>query len=144
MKTAQKGDTVTVHYTGKLKDGSVFDSSEGRDPLEFKIGEGRIIPGFEEAVVGMEPEAKRTVEVPPEQGYGQHQDGMTKQFSKDQLPDDITPQVGQRLQLTSPEGQVMEVHISAMDDDTITIDANHPLAGKTLTFDIQLISIKDS
>lgn len=142
MKKAEQGDTVEVHYTGKLEDGTVFDTSKERGPLEFTIGEGRIIPGFEEAVVGMAPEESKTISVPPDKAYGEHNSELTKEFPRDQLPENVEAKPGQPLQLTRPDGKTIDVMITDISDDSFTVDANHPLAGKTLTFDIEVVAVK--
>lgn len=142
MSEAKKGDTVKVHYTGKLKDGSVFDSSKDRDPLEFTLGEGQLIPGFEEAVIGMEEGSDSTVDIPVDKAYGQPQDELKMEVPKTELPDDIDPQVGMQLQVQQTEsGRSVPVTITEVKDETITLDANHPLAGKDLVFDIELVEI---
>jgi peptidylprolyl isomerase/FKBP-type peptidyl-prolyl cis-trans isomerase SlpA len=134
---------VQVHYTGKLEDGTVFDTSEDGDPLSFTIGENRVIPGFEEAVTGMEPGDSKTTEVEPEQAYGEHREDMVMEMERDQIPDDVDPEVGQQLQLRLENGQTVPVLITALGEDTVTIDANHPLAGRKLLFDIELVDISE-
>ncbi|RME20820.1 MAG: peptidylprolyl isomerase [Candidatus Zixiibacteriota bacterium] len=141
MAKAKQGDTVRVHYTGKLDDGSVFDSSQGRDPFEFTIGSGQVIPGFENAVIGMEPGETKTAICSAEDAYGAHREDMVAQVPLDRMPADLTPEVGQRLQASQADGSVLEVVITDVGADTVTIDGNHPLAGKQLTFDIELIAI---
>ncbi|MBD3292808.1 MAG: peptidylprolyl isomerase [Armatimonadia bacterium] len=141
MAQANSGDTVKVHYTGKLDDGTVFDSSREREPLEFQLDEGQIIPGFEEAVVGMEEGDETTVEIPPEKAYGPHQDDAVMEFPLDQLPDEIEPEVGMQLQLQGQNGQAFPARVVEVGDDTLTLDANHPLAGETLTFEIELVEV---
>jgi peptidylprolyl isomerase/FKBP-type peptidyl-prolyl cis-trans isomerase SlpA len=138
---AKEGDTVQVHYTGKLKDGTVFDTSEEREPLSFTIGEERVIPGFEKAVVGMEPGDTKTEELPPEQAYGEHREDMVMELERDQLPDNLEPKVGQQLQLRMQNGQEVPVVITELGEESVTIDANHPLAGKDLVFEIELVEI---
>lgn len=141
MAKAKEGDTVQVHYTGKLKDGTVFDTSEEREPLSFTIGEERVIPGFEKAVVGMEPGDTKTEELPPEQAYGEHREDMVMELERDQLPDNLEPKVGQQLQLRMQNGQEVPVVITELGEESVTIDANHPLAGKDLVFEIELVEI---
>jgi peptidylprolyl isomerase/FKBP-type peptidyl-prolyl cis-trans isomerase SlpA len=141
---AKKGDEVRVHYTGKLEDGTVFDTSDGGEPLSFTIGENRVIPGFEDAVRGMEPGDSKTKEIEPDQAYGSHRDDMVMELEKSQIPDEVEPQVGQQLQLRLDNGQTVPVLITALGDDTVEIDANHPLAGRTLTFEIELIEIGEN
>ncbi len=141
MAQAKSGDTVKVHYKGTLNDGTIFDSSEGRDPLEFKIGEGNLIPGVEEAVIGMAPEEVRTATIPPEKGYGDYQEEMVVAVEKTQFPENIDPTVGQQLELRQPDGQTVVVTVTDVAEDTVKLDANHPLAGKDLTFELQLVEI---
>jgi peptidylprolyl isomerase len=141
MAQAKNGDKVKVHYTGKLDDGSVFDSSQDRDPLEFTIGEGQIIPGFEHAVVGMNPGDSKTATIPVDEAYGPRRDEMVMDVDKGQFPEHITPEVGQKLQMKRSDGQVLMVTITGVSEANVTLDANHPLAGKDLTFDIQLVEI---
>ena len=151
MATPSKGDSVNVHYTGKLEeDDTVFDTSrppgEGQaaDPLNFTLGEQKVIPGFEQAVADMEPGEERTVTLSPEQAYGPRREDMVQQVEKSELPDDLEASVGQQLQLRMQDGQTVPVVITDVSDDQITIDANHPLAGKTLVFDIELVSVEDA
>ena len=141
MAQAKEGDEVQVHYTGKLEDGTVFDTSEDGEPLSFMIGENRVIPGFEEAVTGMEPGDSKTTEIDPEQAYGEHREDMVMELERDQIPEDVEPQVGQQLQLRLENGQTVPVLITALGDETVTIDANHPLAGRTLEFEIELVEV---
>jgi peptidylprolyl isomerase len=141
MAQAQRGDKVKVHYTGRFEDGTIFDSSEGQAPLEFTIGEGQVIPGFENAVIGMNPGDKKTEKIPADQAYGDHSDDMIVTVDRDQIPLDIMPEVGQQLQLHNPSGQAIPVIVTDVSDSSITLDANHPLAGQDLTFDIELVSI---
>lgn len=141
MSQAKHGDTVKVHYTGKLDDGTVFDSSSERDPLEFVIGSGSIIPGFEQAVIGMAPGESKTEIIPTDNAYGPYQDAMVLTIDRQQMPLEIEPEVGQQLQLQHPTGGVIPVIITEISQGTVTLDANHPLAGEDLTFDIQLVEI---
>lgn len=138
---AQTGDSVKVHYTGRLEDGTVFDSSEGREPLGFTLGSGQVIPGFEEAVVGLEPGGSRTTTIPPEEAYGTVRDDLIIEVERSQVPPDLDPEVGQQLQLTLADGQAVPVVITKVGDEALTLDANHPLAGKTLVFDIELVEV---
>ncbi|HEX8273097.1 MAG TPA: peptidylprolyl isomerase [Longimicrobiaceae bacterium] len=140
MAQAKSGDTVRVHYTGRLDDGSVFDSSEGREPLEFVLGAQQVIPGFEEAVDGLSPGEARTVDIPADRAYGPRREEMVLTVGRDQFPDEIRPEVGQQLQM-SQDGQVAIVTIIGVSEREVTLDANHPLAGKDLTFDVQLVEI---
>lgn len=141
MTLAKKGDTVKIHYTGKLDDGTVFDSSEGREPLSFTIGNGQVIPGFEEAVVGMALEEKKNVTIPPEKAYGPRNEEMVINVPRKRVPADINPETGQRLQMQGPNEQMIIVEITEVTDESITLDANPPLAGKDLIFDIELVEI---
>ena len=143
MAEAKEGDEVQVHYTGKLEDGTVFDTSEDGEPLSFTIGEERVIPGFEEAVTGMAPGDSKTTEVEPEQAYGEHREDMVMEMEKDQIPSEVDPEVGQQLQLRLENGQTVPVLITALGEDTVTIDANHPLAGRKLIFDIELVDVAE-
>ena len=141
MTQAKKGDNVKVHYTGKLNDGTVFDTSKDRHPLQFIIGEGRIIAGFEEAVVGMNRGEAKTETIPPDKGYGPRRDDMVVTVERKQLPTDMDPAVGQRLELTQTDDQKLLVTITDVTESNITLDANHPLAGQDLTFEIELVDI---
>ncbi|MDJ0794043.1 MAG: peptidylprolyl isomerase [Woeseiaceae bacterium] len=141
MTQAKSGDTVRIHYTGTLDDGTQFDSSAGRDPLEFALGGGQVIPGFDNAVDGMAVGDSKTVTIPPEEAYGQRHEQLVQQVSRGALPEEIEPAVGMQLQSQSPEGQVMMLVVTEVEDESITVDANHPLAGQALTFDIELVEI---
>lgn len=141
MAQAQAGDTVKVHYTGTLDDGTVFDSSQDRDPIEFTLGQKQVIDGFDTAVTGMEVGETRSVSLTPDEAYGQPRDELVGTVDRDRLPEELTPEVGMFLQAQSPDGQVNDVKITDVSDDTITIDANHPLAGQNLHFDLTLVSI---
>ncbi|MEN6520088.1 MAG: peptidylprolyl isomerase [Armatimonadota bacterium] len=141
MAQAQQGDTVKVHYTGKLDDGSVFDSSVDRDPIEFTIGEGRVIPGFENGIVGMNTGELKTISIPADQAYGPHRDDMVVEVNKAHLPPDLDAEVGDQLQMRQADGQPVVVIVADISDENITLDANHPLAGKDLMFDVELVEI---
>jgi FKBP-type peptidyl-prolyl cis-trans isomerase 2 len=141
MAQAKQGDTVKVHYTGKLDNGMIFDSSEKRDPLEFKIGEGKLIPGFEKAVIGMEINETKTIKLMAEEAYGKHKPELVAKAPKKDIPKNINPQIGQQLQINQPNGQMIIVTVISINDNEVTLDANHPLAGKDLTFDLRLIEI---
>lgn len=141
MSSAKEGDTVQVNYTGKLQDGKVFDTSYGRCPMQFTLGKGQLIAGFEKAVLGMRAGEKKTVVIPPDQGYGSRQDEAIVEVDRKNLPPDLNPEVGQRLEFTQDDDSTVLVTVADLTDATITIDANHPLAGKDLTFDIELVSI---
>jgi peptidylprolyl isomerase len=141
MTQAKIGDTVTVHYTGKLSDGTVFDSSNGGDPLEFTLGEGELIAGFENAVVGMNPGETKTAEIPVDQAYGLYNPDMVIDVDREQMPAELEPEVGQQLQLQQPTGEMIPVVITKVEESVVTLDANHPLAGEDLVFDIELVAI---
>ncbi len=141
MPKAKAGDNVKVHYTGKLTDGTVFDSSEGRDPLEFEIGAGMMIKGFDAAVEGMEVGDKITKEIMADEAYGQARQDLVFDVPKSNLPEDLKPEVGQQLAMTQPDGQQVPVTVAKVEDDKVIIDANHQLAGKDLVFDIELVEI---
>lgn len=141
MPQAETGDTVSVHYTGKLDDGTVFDSSRDREPIEFKVGEQQVIKGFDDAVSGMEPGQSQTVTIASDDAYGERREELIFTVPKEQFPDDINPEEGQQLQMQQGE-QVAVVTVAEVGDDNVTLDANHPLAGKDLTFDIELVAIK--
>jgi len=145
LSKVKDGDTVKVHYTGTLtEDGTVFDSSEDREPLEFTLGEGQLIPGFEQAVIGMEVGDDTTVEIASEDAYGERREDLELEVSKSDLPDNIDPQVGMQLQMQQQEnGQAIPVQITAVEDEIVKLDANNPLAGKDLTFDIELVEVVD-
>lgn len=141
MTQAKSGDTVRIHYTGTLADGTQFDSSDGRDPLEFALGGGQVIPGFDSAVDGMAVGENKSVTIEPDQAYGERHEQLVQQVPKNALPEDMEPAVGMQLQSQSPDGQVMNLVITDVADETITVDANHPLAGQALTFAIELVEI---
>lgn len=141
MAQAKIGDTVRVHYTGKLDDGTVFDTSLGHEPLEFTIGDGRIIPGFEKAVIGMSPDESKTIKISYNDAYGPYFKEMVIVVSKSQFPPNINPEVGQQYQVPTPDGRILIFKVTDMNDDSVTLDANHPLAGKDLIFEIKLVSI---
>ena len=141
MAPANTGDTVKVHYTGKLDDGTVFDTSANRDPLQFTIGEQQVIPGFEQTVVGMNPGESKTAQIPVDKAYGPHRKEMILVVERSQFPADLEPQVEQCLQLCQPDGQNMVARVTDVSESKVMLDANHLLEGKELTFDIQLIEI---
>src|SRR4051812_23191326 len=142
MQQVKSGDTVKVHYSGRLSDGTTFDSSEGRDPLEFKVGSGQVIKGFDDGVTGMSVGDKRTVQIPETDAYGPKDESMVVEFPRSNFPPDLKPEVGMQLNMTNGSGQVIPVVIMEVADDTVILDANHPLAGQDLTFDIELVSIE--
>lgn len=141
MSQVKEGDKVKVHYTGTLNDGSVFDSSREREPLEFEIGSGSIIPGFEKAVLELAPGDSTTIEIPSAEAYGEVREDMIITVEREKLPADIDPEVGMQLQLQQPDGGAMPVVVSDLTESHITIDANHPLAGRDLKFEIELVEI---
>ncbi|MCT7969776.1 peptidylprolyl isomerase [Laspinema sp. D1] len=141
MSQAKQGDMVKVHYTGKLDDGTVFDSSIDRDPLEFVLGEGQLIAGFEQAVLGMSPGESKTEKIPEEEAYGPHRQEMVVEVERQQLPDNIPLDVGQQLQIQQAPDQIIPVVITAISESKVTLDANPPLAGKDLIFEIELVGI---
>lgn len=143
MSKVKEGDTVKVHYTGKLGDGSVFDTSRERnEPLEFTLGQGQLIPGFEKAVEGMNVGDSTTVDIPSGEAYGERRDDLELEVSRNELPDNIEPEVGMQLQMQQQQnGKAIPVQITEVSDEKVTLDANHPLAGKDLTFDIELVEI---
>jgi peptidylprolyl isomerase len=141
MSHAKSGDTVRIHYTGTLDDGTRFDSSDGRDPLEFALGGGQVIPGFDSAVDGMAVGENKSVTIPPDQAYGERHEQLVQEIPKTALPEEMEPAVGMQLQSQSPDGQVMNLFVTEIADETITVDANHPLAGQALTFAIELVEI---
>ena len=138
---AKDGDAVKVHYTGTLGDGTTFDTSVGSDPLEFTLGEGRMIPGFEQAVYGLKVGQSKTVTIPVEEAYGPHDDELVLVIGREQLPAGVNPEVGQGLQMQTTDGRTVTVPVIEVSEETITVDANHPLAGKDLTFEIELVEI---
>lgn len=141
MADAKAGDTVKVHYTGKLEDGTVFDSSADREPLQFTIGEGNIVPGFENAVVGMSPGQSKTETIPCTEAYGPRREELIQSIERSAIPEDIALLEGQRLQVSHPDGQAMVVTVTEVSDESVTLDGNHMLAGKDLVFEIELVEI---
>jgi peptidylprolyl isomerase len=142
MSQAKSGDTVKIHYTGTLDDGTQFDSSQGRDPLEFEVGSGQVIPGFDKAVEGMAVGDSKSVRIEADEAYGPRHEQLVQEVDRSVLPDDLNPETGMALQSNSPDGQVTQFMITAVTDETITVDANHPLSGQALSFDIELVDIK--
>jgi len=143
LSKVKEGDTVKVHYTGTLTDGTVFDTSEEREPLEFTLGQGQLIPGFEKAVVGMNVGDSTEVEIPSDDAYGESREDLVISVPKDQLPDDVEPQVGMQLQVNQQDGQPIPVRITDVGEENLTLDANHPLAGQDLKFEIELVEVAD-
>lgn len=141
MTQVKTGDTVKVHYTGKLEDGTVFDTSVEDEPLEFTVGSGMVIPGFENAVVGMAPGETKVEKIPADQAYGEYQEEMVMEVDRNYMPEDFEPEVGQQIEIQRPSGEVIDVVITEISETAVTLDANHPLAGMDLIFEIQLVEI---
>ncbi|MCF8449037.1 MAG: peptidylprolyl isomerase [Taibaiella sp.] len=141
MSHVQKGDKVNVHYHGRLTDGTTFDSSEGREPLSFIAGQGQVIKGFDDAVLTMIPGDKKTVSIPVAEAYGHRNDDMVMEYPASDFPEDMNPEVGMELQMGDDQGNVFPVVIVEINGDMVTLDANHPLAGQDLIFDLELVSI---
>lgn len=141
MTQAKSGDTVKIHYTGSLNDGTVFDSSAGRDPLAFTLGGGQVIPGFDQAVLGMRKGESKTVNIPADMAYGQRNEEMVITVPTSQVPEDINPELGMKLQMGGPNGEILVVEVVEITDEHIQLDANPPLAGKDLNFNIELVAI---
>ncbi|MFN0264309.1 peptidylprolyl isomerase [Tepidamorphus sp. 3E244] len=142
MTQAKPGDTLHLHYKGSLDDGTVFDSSEGRDPLTFELGAGQIIPGLDEGVTGMEVGEKRSVRVEPDAAYGQHVPERVQAIDRANIPDHISTDPGTQLQVQTQKGEPLTVVVVESTDEKVVLDANHPLAGKALNFDVELVDIK--
>jgi FKBP-type peptidyl-prolyl cis-trans isomerase 2 len=141
MQQVKTGDTVKVHYHGRLTDGTTFDSSEGREPLEFEVGSGSVIAGFDTGVTGMTVGEKKTIQIPVDQAYGPKDPGMLVEFPKTNFPEDMKPELGMRLNMTNGSGQVIPVAIIDIKEESVILDANHPLAGEDLIFDLELVAI---
>lgn len=142
MSQVKENDTVVVHYTGKLTSGEVFDSSLEREPLEFTLGKGMLIPGFENAVVDMKVNEKKTVNIPVAEAYGEKVDELFQKVDKAQLPEEIKPEVGMGLVAQNPDGTERQLRVAEVQEDHIVVDANHPLAGQDLVFDLEVVEIK--
>ena len=142
MPTAKAGDTVQVHYEGKLQDGTVFDSSEGREPLSFRIGAGEVIPGFERAVDGMNVGETKMTRIEVDDAYGERRGDLELEVPREQLPNELEVEVGTPLQLQQPDGNAVPVTVTALDEEKVTLDANHPLAGEPLEFELTLVDIE--
>lgn len=141
MEQVKNGDTIKIHYKGRLDDGTVFDSSEGRTPLEFTVGSGMVIPGFDAGVQDMGIGDKKTIHIPAVEAYGPKQEHLVMEFPRDQFPPDLVPEEGMQLSMSDNQGQVIPVVITEVKDDTVMLDANHQLAGKDLIFDLELVEI---
>ena len=144
MQQVKSGDTVKVHYHGKLTNGTTFDSSEGREPLEFEVGSGMVIAGFDSGVTGMSVGDKKTIEIPVDEAYGSKQDDLLMEFPKSNFPEDMVPEVGMSLNMSNGSGQNFPVVIREVKDDVVVLDANHPLSGEDLVFDLELVEIVKS
>lgn len=142
MSKVKANDTVKVHYTGKLDNGQVFDSSVDRDPLEVTLGQGALIPGFEKGLIEMEVNENKTITIPKEEAYGEVQKELFQRVRKEELPEGITPEVGMGLVAKNPDGSEQQLRVAEVNEADIVIDANHPLAGQDLTFELQLVEIK--
>jgi peptidylprolyl isomerase len=141
MAEAANGNIVKVHYTGKLADGTVFDSSREGDPLEFTIGDGSLIPGFEAAVIGMQPGENKSVQIPSDQAYGPFFEEMVQQISRDKFPKEMEIELGGQVMAQQPDGEKLVLTIVEITDESVTVDANHPLAGHDLEFEIEVVSV---
>ncbi|MGK7396711.1 MAG: FKBP-type peptidyl-prolyl cis-trans isomerase [Candidatus Cyclobacteriaceae bacterium M3_2C_046] len=141
MTEARKGNTVKVHYTGRLNDGTVFDSSVNKEPLSFKLGEGNMIPGFEKAVEGLKEGEKVTANIDSQEAYGERRDDLLVEVPRQNVPESITPEVGQQLSIKQPDGNTIPVVVTETKPESIVLDANHPLAGKDLIFDIEVVQV---
>lgn len=140
-RIAKNGDTVRIHYTGRFENGEIFDSSVGSQPLEFELGTNQVIPGFEQAVLGMQSGDKKTVTIPPQDAYGEHNENLVLVMPRSSFPEGSDPEIGMCLQLVDEEEHAMQVMVTDVAEDQITLDANHPLAGMPLTFEIELVEI---
>lgn len=142
MQNAKRGDTVHVHYRGTLADGSEFDNSAGGDPISFSLGAGEVIPGFETAIEGMSAGEKKTYTIPSDDAYGERREELVFTVGRDQMPADNEIEVGDMLRIGFPDGTSAAVQVAALDGQSVTLDANHPLAGEDLTFELELVSIE--
>lgn len=141
MKQVQDGDKIRVHYHGKLRSGETFDSSDGREPLEFTVGSGQVIKGFDDGVKGMQQGDKKTVEIPVGDAYGEKSQEMIIEFPKNQFPEDMKPEVGMQMTMNNGQGQSFAVTVVEVKEESVLLDANHPLAGQDLIFDLELVEI---
>ncbi|MCJ7757080.1 MAG: peptidylprolyl isomerase [Gillisia sp.] len=144
MSLVKENDTVKVHYTGKLADGQVFDSSEGKDPIEFTLGQGQLIPGFEKGLIDMKLNEKKTINIPKDEAYGDSREDLIQEVQKSELPEEIKPEVGMGLVSKSQDGREMNLVIAEVKEESIVVDGNHPLAGKDLIFDLEVVEIKET
>ncbi|NRT10667.1 peptidylprolyl isomerase [Flavobacterium sp. 14A] len=143
MTQVKENNTVKVHYTGKLADGQVFDSSEGKEPLAFTLGEGRLIPGFEKGLIDMKLNEKKTINITKDDAYGDPREDLIIEVPKGELPQEMTPEVGMGLVSRTPEGQEMNLMVVEVREETVVLDGNHPLAGKDLIFDLEVVEISE-
>lgn len=141
MTQAKSGNTVTVNYTGRLDDGSVFDTTANREPLQFALGQDRLIGGFEQALLGMSPGESKTINLAPEEAYGPHRNDLVVDIDRAHISPGADPRVGQRMQLQQPEGPPVDATVTQVNESNVTVDANHPLAGKALTFEISVLEV---
>ncbi len=141
MSQAKEGDKVKVHFKGSFKDGKVFDSSDGKDPLEFTIGQKMVVRGFENAIVGMAAGEKKKISIQPKEAYGEYREDLVETVDRSEIPDDIKPELGMMLQVSPEPGRPTAVTVKELNEKTLTLDGNHPLAGKELTFELNLVSI---
>jgi FKBP-type peptidyl-prolyl cis-trans isomerase SlpA len=142
MSQVKQNDTVKVHYTGKLTDGQVFDTSDGKEPIEFTLGKGQLIPGFEKGLIDMKLNEKKTINIPMEEAYGEPREELVQEVEKSQLPEEIKPEVGMGLVSKAPDGKEMNLIVAEVKEESIVVDGNHPLAGKDLIFDLEVVEIK--
>ena len=144
MEKVESGQFVSIEYTGTLDNGEVFDTSEGRQPLEVQMGSGNVIPGFEAAILGMTLNETKTFTLSPEEAYGHREDNHMHAFPKSEIPEGMAPEVGQTLMLSTPQGQQIPARVDRIDDEEVIFDLNHPLAGQALTFSIEVVGISDT
>ncbi|MFT6500443.1 MAG: FKBP-type peptidyl-prolyl cis-trans isomerase SlpA [Crocinitomicaceae bacterium] len=142
MSQVKENNTVKVNYTGKLSNGQVFDSNTGKEPVEFTLGQGQLIPGFEKGLIDMKLNEKKTITIPENEAYGAIKEGLRQEVKRTELPQEITPEVGMGLVSKTPEGQEMNLHVVEVNDESIIVDGNHPLAGQDLIFDLEVVEIK--
>jgi FKBP-type peptidyl-prolyl cis-trans isomerase 2 len=142
MSQVKENNTVKVNYTGKLSNGQVFDSNAGKEPVEFTLGQGQLIPGFEKGLIDMKLNEKKTITIPENEAYGAIKEGLRQEVKRTELPQEITPEVGMGLVSKTPEGQEMNLHVVEVNEESIIVDGNHPLAGQDLIFDLEVVEIK--
>lgn len=141
MEGIREGDQVQVHYTGKLQSGEVFDSSQGREPLNLTIGEGKIIPGFEQALLGMQTGEKKSFDLTPDQAFGERRDELVHVIQKEQIPSDVKLEIGMQLALEGQQKEPVPAQVVDISESTVTLDTNHPLAGKDITFEVDVVEV---